>query len=102
MKWWDRMMAHQLKRINNRDRVLRDVWRMFPAGPASEPVLISTVRKFWLACDAINLECTPDERISPEVFLLGWPVRAGKQQSIRILTYMPYWPMGLDPDGNWI
>src|SRR5882672_9029277 len=40
MKWWDGMIAHQLKRVGNREKVLRDVWTMFPAGPASEPVLI--------------------------------------------------------------
>lgn len=101
-KWWDRMIAHQLKRIGSRDDVVRSVWNMFPAGPSSEPAFISVIRKYWLACDELSRAVPDDERVSPEVFLLRWLEEAGEREFVRMIAYLPYWPIGMDRDGNWV
>jgi hypothetical protein len=102
MKWWDGMIAHQSRRIGDREQVIRDAWELRPAGPASYPDFVSVIRKYWLACDALNRECKEGERVSPEVFLLTWLVEAGEEEAVKVITYMPYWPIGLDHDGNWV
>lgn len=68
------------------------------AGPAAHPRVVWVVRKYWLACCALNRS---GAAILPETFMLEWLAEAGKHDFVRLLTAMPYWPIGLDPDGNW-
>jgi hypothetical protein len=101
-RWWEGMIAHQLKRVGQLDKVLRDVWTLYPAGPASDAGFVSVIRKYWLACDSLNLTCASSERVSPEIFLLKWLADVGEDECLKLVTFMPYWPIGLDREGNWV
>ena len=67
------------------------------AGPAEHPHLVWLVRKYWLACAEIDAA----SRVRPEVFLLKWLIDHGHRDYVTLLTAMPYWPIGLDENGNW-
>jgi hypothetical protein len=69
------------------------------AGPASHPAVVWLVRKYWLECARIGTG-KPDA-VRPETFLLGWLIEDRRDDAVTLLTAMPYWPIGLDEDGNW-
>ncbi|WP_295076492.1 hypothetical protein [Tabrizicola sp.] len=71
------------------------------AGPAEHPYLVWLVRNYWLACDEIGQELPDAEKVRPEVFLLAWLQEDGRREYVQLLTAMPYWPIGLDENGNW-
>jgi hypothetical protein len=70
------------------------------AGPAAAGEVIWLVRHYWLAFDALNRDLGADERVAPPVALLGWLGDAPKEYT-RLLTCLPYWPIGLDAAGRW-
>ncbi len=71
------------------------------AGPAEHPNLIWLVRKYWLSCAQLNTSISVLERVQPEVFLLKWLIDQERSDYVQLLTAMPYWPIGLDENGNW-
>lgn len=71
------------------------------AGPAESKLLVWLVRKYWLDCEEIGKGLDPEARVRPEVLLLRWLADDGHDQFVELLTAMPYWPIGLDEDGNW-
>jgi hypothetical protein len=73
-----------------------------PAGAAFDARVVAVVRKYWLACDVLNQKVAEDVRISPQVFLLEWLLREREQEALEVLAGMPYWPIGMDPNGNWV
>jgi hypothetical protein len=83
-------------------KAVREAWECRPAGPASFPGLVALVRDFWLACDRLNQEVAEDERVPPWTFLLGWLLDGSHEQCVSVMVCMPYWPIGLDRDGNWV
>jgi hypothetical protein len=70
------------------------------APPCTDTRVIFVLRKYWLACDALNRE-HPATAIDPREFLLGW-LRAAQPDLTPFLEPLPYWPMGKDENGNWI
>jgi hypothetical protein len=95
-EWWNEM-AEAAK--DEGDEL--EAWRTRPAGPASDPGFVALIRKYWLACDSMNKKVKAAERVPPEVFLLRWPFDAGHIESVEVIACMPYWPIGLDKEGNW-
>ena len=71
------------------------------AGPADHPMVTWVVRKYWLACDALNRESTSGGWVPPETFVVKWPYDQGRDNFIELLSALPYWPIGLDENGNW-
>ncbi|MCO5066551.1 MAG: hypothetical protein M9924_19395 [Rhizobiaceae bacterium] len=71
------------------------------AGPASAPEVVWFFRTYWLAFDEVNRALPPEDRVPPQVALLGWLVEEDRTEYIRLLTCMPYWPIGLDENRNW-
>ena len=71
------------------------------AGPASAPEVVWFVRTYWLEFDDLNRKLPPKDRVPPQVAMLGWLVDDGHDEYVRLLTCMPYWPIGLDAEGNW-
>ncbi|MBZ9936335.1 hypothetical protein LB518_08520 [Mesorhizobium sp. BR1-1-16] len=70
------------------------------AGPAGHPKVVWLVRKYWLACEEENRR-SPTSVVPHEVFLLEWLIQSGCQDYVILLTAMPYWPIGIDENGNW-
>lgn len=77
-------------------------WETFPAGPASRPEFVALIRRYWLACDALNRES--GSAVAPEEFLLAWPLEASGRDDdvVRIIACMPYWPIGMNEQGRWV
>lgn len=79
---------------------LDEAYDMRMAGPASDPRIVWILRMVWMRCDELNREF-PDHAIRPEYLMVQWLVDAGQTDLVRLLCCMPYWPIGLDADGNW-
>ena len=62
--------------------------------------VVAVVRKYWLACDALNRR-HPEQAIEPPDFLVSFLRR--KDPSLALfISEMPYWPIGKDNEGNWV
>ena len=103
LEWWEDTLQARIESADDPDEATRQCWLARPAGPASFPGLVAVVRDFWLACDALNADLDEPKRVSPEQLLLARLHDGGDHaDAVRVLTCMPYWPLGLDPEGNWV
>lgn len=71
------------------------------AGAASDPKVVWIVRLIWLECMKRNEGYPVSEVVRPEFILLQWLIDAGETELVRLIACMPYWPIGLDENGNW-
>jgi hypothetical protein len=99
--WWEDTVAAQEKLGKSREDAIEEAFDRRLAGAASHPKVVWIVRSYWLACEEINAELPAGERVRPEVFCLKWLVDIGESELVRLLACMPYWPIGLDENGNW-
>ena len=88
--------------VQHSDDAIRESWINRPAGPASYPGLVALIRDYWLLCDEINRRVDVYARVPPEVFLLSWLCDGKHVNQVKVLSCMPYWPIGLDLEGNWV
>lgn len=101
IEWWeDRTATFKEEEGLSAKQARQANWREFPAGPASDPYTVAVIRKYWLACDALNRR--GEAAVAPEVFLLQWIVDESDWATAEILSAMPYWPVGLDAQGHWV
>jgi hypothetical protein len=99
--WWESCVVAQQSLGLGRREAIDAAFDRRLAGPASAPEVVWFFRTYWLAFDRLNLSLAPAERVRPEHALLGWLVEEGHDDYVRLLTCMPYWPIGLDAEGNW-
>jgi hypothetical protein len=53
--WWDELLAAETKKAGGDAGAAEDaVRRRWPVGPASHPVVIAVIRKYYLACFQLN------------------------------------------------
>jgi hypothetical protein len=108
--------------------VLSERW---PDGPASHPWVLAVIRKYWLACEAINEENAQidsaradveepeyvlsddedrdeedssddeDDEIYPHIFVLEWLMTEENDDLATFLGSLSYWPVGLDQDDRY-
>jgi len=85
------------------DQAKETMWKTYPAGPAAFPPFVALVRRYWLACDELNRQVPVEQAVRPEQFMLGWlNDESSHEELVAVLACMPYWPMGMDFEGNWI
>ncbi|MBZ9942459.1 hypothetical protein LB533_15295 [Mesorhizobium sp. BR1-1-13] len=70
------------------------------AGPADHRMLTGVIRKYWLACDEQN-RGRPDFWVPPETFAIKWFYDQQNEDFLQLLSALPYWPIGLDRNGDW-
>lgn len=101
---WSDAIAEGAQQVGSRDEAITILWSRSPAGPADKGEVIAVVRRFWLACDALNRRSAAPARVAPEAFCLAWlAAQAGVAgDAVQVLCCMPYWPLALDRDGNWL
>jgi hypothetical protein len=101
---WDAEIAWLREHSENSAEAIRERWTMIPAGPAARPFLVAFVRRMWLSVDSINRLVPEHEAVAPEVFLVKWLMEEVPLRHVcmKVLAVIPYWPMGLDMEGNWI
>ena len=101
--WWGSLIYTEQKRVGDRDQAVVNVTARRPTGPMSHGASDAVVREYWLKCDALNRKAkNPEERVAPEEFLLLWLVNNRLTALAEFLADMPYWPIGMDEDGNWV
>lgn len=98
--WEDRVRAREADGMAP-DDALSHAYDHFFAGPAACGELIWTLREYWLRCDVLNRALPLEERVPPQMLLFGWVLDEGQDLWVQILTAMPYWPIGVDEDGQW-
>jgi hypothetical protein len=101
VNWWVEAMAYQTEQQGNAERARQSLLEEYPAGPASQGRFVAVVRKYWLACDALNATLPPSAWLDPPKFLLGWPIETGESLAVEVLASQPYWPICLTEDGQW-
>lgn len=101
VEWWDGRTEVLTAEVGDAKAARMANWRELPAGPASDPYVVAIIRQYWLACDALNASMPEPVRVPPQSLLLGWVVDEGDDACAEILSGMPYWPIGLDRQGNW-
>ena|SRR5450432_1071072 len=101
LNWWEDTLDVRAGPDRDKQEV-RAVWEERPAGPASFPGVVALIRDYWLACHRLNQEVAEDQRVQPWTFLLGWLLDGSHEQCVSVLACMPYWPIGLDREGNWV
>ncbi len=101
-QWWEDGIQRRKANGDPEAEIMEDAYRRSFAGPAGLSEMVWTIRKFWIACVAINEELPEAQRVPPEVFLLHWLDDGEHTDHIQVLTGMPYWPIGLDADGHWV
>lgn len=100
--WWAGLIQAQRDNGLSDDDALEAVCSRRPAGPASRPEVVWTIRTHWLECVALNATLPEAQRIPPEVLLLHWLRDGEHDEWVQVLSGMPHWPIGLDADGNWV
>jgi hypothetical protein len=99
--WWNSMVGRSMQDGLTEVEAIRTQYENRPAGPASRPEVIFVVRSYWLQIDLLNKKYSGKPGVAPQSFLLAWPQESGFSNLYDILTGMPYWPIGLDENGNW-
>jgi len=102
LEWWEDTVAARKRNAEDERLAVHNAWIDRPAGPASFPGLVAFVRDYWFACDQLNKEVAHNERVAPWTFLLGWLIDQENEKAVSVLACMPYWPVGLDRQGNWV
>jgi len=98
---WDREIETGVTRGLEREQAVAAAHERALAGPAAHPRLIALVRWYWLQCHALNREVGAHAGVPPEQLLLGWLIEVGKSDLVQLIACLPYWPIGLDENGNW-
>ncbi len=99
--WWEGTIeAQRMTGLDERQAILK-AFDDRMAGPASDPKVVWIVRLIWLECMKRNSALPPDQQVRPEFLLLQWLIDSGETDLVRLIACMPYWPIGLDENGNW-
>lgn len=99
--WWEGCVAAFMQDGETKEAANELAFEKRLAGPASAPEVVWFVRKYWLEFSELNMGLPRSQRVPPQVALLGWLVAQELNDYVRLLTCMPYWPIGLDENGNW-
>lgn len=99
--WWSGTIAAQRAKGLSESDAISKAFDDRMAGPASDPKVVWIVRLVWLECMNRNSGLEPAQCIRPEILLLQWLIDAGETELVRLVACMPYWPIGLDENGNW-
>jgi hypothetical protein len=99
-EWWQALLDAESAKTRDRDLALREIQRRWPLGPAAHPYVIGTIRKYFLACEALNDD--GDEEVYPHVFVSEWLLDEDTEDLGDFMSVLNYWPIGLDSDGDFI
>lgn len=99
--WWEDCISAFVGLGHPRDAAIDLAFEKRLAGPASASEVVWFFRLYWLLCAEINAGLPEKDRVPPEVLLLGWLVDEKRHDYVALVTCMPYWPLGLDRNGNW-
>jgi hypothetical protein len=99
--WWEGTVEAQEDLGLGPEEALKEAFDVRLAGPASHPNVVWIVRAYWLRCSDTDPQSVAFGYAYPEEILLQWLIDAGETELVRLIACMPYWPIGLDENGNW-
>lgn len=99
--WWNDCVDACALEAGSRAEAIDQAFAKRLAGPASAPEFVWFVRTYWLAFDEVNHGLASTDRVPPQSAMLQWLLDDKYDNYVRLLTCMPYWPIGLDENGNW-
>lgn len=73
----------------------------YPLGPSAHPAVIAVLRAYWIACMRLDEARSGGLRLQPEELLLGLLITGGHDELAAFVARLPYWPIGMDAEGNW-
>ncbi len=101
--WWRELVDSETRKIGNPKEATTSIKRRWPLGPASHPYVVAIVRKYWLACDALNEEIDAsaddsgeNEVVSPPVFLCEFLLDGKHEKLAAFIAPLNYWPIGME------
>lgn len=96
----------ETRRANARNTAVANLKRRWPIGPTAHPYVIAVLRKFFLACEALNDEFADsgdeDEEVYPHAFVSEWLLDEETDDLADFVSDLTYWPIGLDSDGDFV
>lgn len=98
---WQESIEALTAKLGSVERARKELILEYPAGPAADMHFIAVVRHYWLACQTLNCEVRPSDRVDPPKLLLKWVMEANEDLCVEVLASQPYWPIGLTRDGRW-
>jgi hypothetical protein len=102
-EWWEAIVKNRvLSTRGGRAQAVISARESRPLGPLSDSNLIGVLRRFWLECVARNEGVPLDQRVPPEVFLLGWLMDSREDQLAKFISGLTFWPIGLDKKNRWV
>lgn len=99
--WWQDCVDACAEEATSRTEAINQAFSKRLAGPASAPEVVWFIRTYWLAFTKANLAVEATERVPPQYMMVQWMIDDGYMSFVQLLTCMPYWPIGLDENGNW-
>jgi len=125
VEWWDELVENVARSTGTREQAQRQIRTRWPDGPASHPMVIGVLLKYYVACEAVNRKIeieqakTPEEEFSkddlgeeeqeieedentqedvvyPNVFLVEWLLDDEHDDLADFLGDLSYWPIGAD------
>ncbi|MBN9035195.1 MAG: hypothetical protein J0H53_03915 [Rhizobiales bacterium] len=99
--WWEDTIRAQERLGRSRAEAVDVSFDKRIAGAAAHPAVVHVLRECWLRCVEL-CEAYPGREVAPETLLLQWLADAGETDLVAVVTCMPYWPIGMDADGNWV
>lgn len=100
-QWWDSLVEVEKDRGRSPKRAIALVKSNWPVGAVAHKGVIGVIRKSWLECQKLNRKTAEAKRVPPEELILGWLVRRDETLAA-FLSDLPFWPMGMDEEGNWV
>jgi hypothetical protein len=105
-EWWTTLLDAETRRASTLNQAVVNLKRRWPVGPASHPYVIAVLRKFFLACEALNDELADagdeDEEVYPHTFVSEWLLDDETDDLADFMGDLTYWPIGLDSDGDFV
>lgn len=97
--WWDGLIDRETKRRGDENEAITSIRRRWPLGAASHPVVIAVLRKYYLACNALNENLARsgrnDEEVYPNHFVADWLINDDTLELAEFVSILSYWPIGL-------
>jgi len=104
--WWSALLDAEAERVGDPTQAQRELERRWPAGAAAHPRMIAVIRKYYLACNALNERLDDDDddggegEVEPPVFMSEWLLDGKHMDLVRFLGRLSYWPVGFDDEGD--
>lgn len=95
--WWENTINAQEGLGLSRADAVKASFDKRMAGAASHPRVVQVIRDAWLRTAALGR----NGPVAPEQLLLQWLIDAGESDLVTLVACMPYWPIGIDDEGNW-